>query len=128
MMLPRRSISDLRRAAAGFSLPGEVKDGPGYIRVHFQVAPEVRAHGLRPATTRKDRGGQSAHGRGLHRPQIHLHATGRRPGVDNSPRAKSLAVRIANAVYQSIDILALVLRNFGIELSKRINAAGEQRA
>lgn len=64
----------------------------------------------------------------MHRPQIHLHGSGRRPGVDNAPRDKSLALRIANEIYRGIDILALELRNFGIEPSNGINAAGEQRA
>jgi hypothetical protein len=119
------------RAAAGFSHPRETKNGSGSIRVYLQRAPKMQARGFRFTPTLKVLWGQERNGRGRPArvwPGIHLYSTGRRPDVDNAPGYECLAVRIAKTIYQGIDLAALVLRNFGIEPSKRANAAGQQRA
>jgi hypothetical protein len=118
----------LRHAAATFPLPREVKDGPGAVCLYLQRARKAQIHGLRCGNGCKDRGVRSASGRALNRRQVHWRAIGRCPSIDDAPRAKNLAVRIANAVYQGIDFPALVLENLGIELGERIRAASQHRA
>jgi hypothetical protein len=91
------------------------------------MAPEPQIHGLRFGNDFKHRALESASGRALKRRQVRLRGIGRCPGIDNAPRAGNLAVRFANAVYQGIDVPALVLANLGIEPGGCIDAASQHR-
>jgi hypothetical protein len=120
-------VAHLRCTAGKPPLPGESKDGTGAVRIHLQRAAEVHVYGRWCATFRKHLTTQNLQRRCLNRRWLQLQACGRRPDVDDTPGDKALAIRIADTVYQGIDLLALVMRNLPFKLRQRINASRQQR-
>lgn len=125
---PVFAVGNLRRAASGVSLPAQAKDGPGTIGVYSQLAAEVQVQVIRLGRGHRKRWFRSAFGRSLQCRRLELSGTDGRPGIDDAAADKRLAVRIADAVEQDVDILAPVLLRLGIEPRKCVSAAEHQSA